>query len=352
MARVRVLLLPAMLLFSSRALAQTRGEDLAAAQVMFEDGKRLMAARNYEEACPKLVESQRLDPAGGTLFAIALCHEAQGKTATAWADFNLALGEARKDHRADREKSARDHIHALELKMPRVRIVVASKTDHVEVRRDGALVGAAQWGSAIPIDPGEHRFEASAQGKKGWAQTLVVRGEAQTLDVNIPALEDAPRETPPVVPPTPVPTTTTAPPPAPVPSALPPPAPDSTHASAVPGAPASHATRDWGLLVGGLGLVSVGIGTAFGFTASSKWHDADRACPGGKCTDPQSLRLGADAGRAADFSTGFVLVGAAGVVAAAVLLLLPGDSSGAKTARVRVTPMIGGVNGVSLGGSL
>src|SRR5262249_6130177 len=88
------------------ARAQSSGEDVAAAQALFEDGKRLMQARNYEEACPKLVESQRLDPGGGTLLAIGLCHEGQGRTATAWADFNVALTEARKDRRADREAAA------------------------------------------------------------------------------------------------------------------------------------------------------------------------------------------------------------------------------------------------------
>jgi hypothetical protein len=126
------------------AHAQPSGQDAAVAQALFDEGKRLMQAGKFDEGCPKLVESQRLDPAGGTLLVIALCHEGQGKTATAWAEFGVALGEARKDKRADRETAALEHIKAIEPKLTKLRLVVSGKTDGLEVRRDGARVGEAQ----------------------------------------------------------------------------------------------------------------------------------------------------------------------------------------------------------------
>ncbi|HVH46275.1 MAG TPA: hypothetical protein VM925_28235, partial [Labilithrix sp.] len=103
--------------------AQPSGQDAATAQALFDEGKRLMGQGKYAEACPKLIESQRIDPGGGTLFAIALCHEGEGKTATAWAEFTSALAEARRDRRADREAAAAEHIRALESKLTRVRVV-------------------------------------------------------------------------------------------------------------------------------------------------------------------------------------------------------------------------------------
>src|SRR4051794_15945207 len=104
------------------AKAQSVARDPATAQALFEEGKRLMQAKHFSDACPKFAESQRLDPGGGTLFALALCHEGAGKTASAWADFNDALTEARKDKRADREAAALEHIRALEGQLTRVRL--------------------------------------------------------------------------------------------------------------------------------------------------------------------------------------------------------------------------------------
>src|SRR5689334_18204741 len=98
--------------------AEPSETDRGLAQSLFDDGKNLMKAKRYAEACPKLEESQRLDPSGGTLLNVALCHELEGKLATAWSDFKGALSLAKKDGRNDRIKAATEHIAALEPKLP------------------------------------------------------------------------------------------------------------------------------------------------------------------------------------------------------------------------------------------
>ena len=55
------------------ALAQSTSEK--AAQQAFDEGMKLLDQGKTADACPKLEESQRLDPAMGTQFRLAECWE-------------------------------------------------------------------------------------------------------------------------------------------------------------------------------------------------------------------------------------------------------------------------------------
>jgi hypothetical protein len=318
------------------ARAQSSGQDAATAQALFDDGKRLMQLGKYGEACPKLVESQRLDPGGGTRLAIALCHEGEGKTATAWADFNVVLSDARRDRRPEREAAATEHIRALEKKMTRVTISVEAKPEGLEIRRDGAVVGEAQWSTPLPIDPGEHRFEAHAPGRKPWESVVAIAGEGAVVDVHVPALEVAPATPPTAVPSTPLiaPVQQTTP--------LPP----------VREASSSRGTyMTWAAIAGGIGVVATGVGVAFGVSANAQWKSVRRSCPT-TCTNPSDVGRGSDAGRAADMSSVFFVLGGAGIATAAVLFFAA-PSSDSRTSKLRVTPLVGdGSAGLALGGAL
>jgi len=160
------------LLTSNAAQAQER--DPAAAQALFDQAKGLMQQKRFAEACPKLQESNRLDPGIGTQFHLADCYEQSGRVASAWAAFLEVVSQARAAGQSDREKAAQKRADNLQARLPKlvVEIPEASKVPGLEIRRNGAAVGAAQWGTPVPVDPGEVELTATAPGKRAFKQTL------------------------------------------------------------------------------------------------------------------------------------------------------------------------------------
>jgi hypothetical protein len=300
------------------ALGAGSPQEIAEAEVLFQEGKRLMAAGNYGQACPKLAESQRLDPGGGTLVTLALCHESEGRTASAWAEFSEALTLALKDGRVDRATVAREHGERLEPKLSRLTVRVpprVSGLDGVEILQDGHVLGRAAWGTPLPVDPGEHLIEARAPGKKTWSRVILIAPAADRQATEV-ALEDEPAQK----------------------VALP----ASADAKA-PRAEPSHAQRTAGFVVGGVGLGLVGAASYFGFRALSDRSTAKDKCPTSPCSDRDAVNLNESSKREADLSTaGFALGGVALAVATILVLTSPSSKpASAYDRRLRVAPLLG-----------
>ena len=189
------LLLWSALLLAPASLAQSETK-AAVAEGLYRQARDLMAAGNYDEACPKFAESQRLDPATGTLLNLAACHEKQGKLATAWIEYSDALFAARRDGREDRVEYARERAAELEPKLSRLTLQLDAGADHpgLEIELDGASLGRAVVGAPMPIDPGKHTLRVSAPGKKPSTHVIEIAPLADRKVLSIPALEAAPPE--------------------------------------------------------------------------------------------------------------------------------------------------------------
>jgi hypothetical protein len=148
------------------SLALPARADESEGERLFQEGRALMLAERFAEACPKLEQSQRLEPHGGTLLNVAACHERVGRVATAWAEFHEALAAARAEGHAARQKLAEERIAVLEPRLPWLTINVAADLAGEEVRLtfDGGEIGRIAWGKDMPIDPGEHLIVATAPG--------------------------------------------------------------------------------------------------------------------------------------------------------------------------------------------
>ena len=295
------------------------------AESLFEEGQALMAAGRYPEACPKLAESHRLDPASGTVLNLAVCHERQGRVATAWAEYRDALVYATREGRAEREQLASDRIAALEPILPRLVVAVTATGSGagLVVKVDGVDVGPAAWGTELPLDPGSHVVTATAPGRQGFAQSIALQ-VSQKLEVVVPALGAVRRN---AVPPGP-------------------PAPDVDP---------NQGRRTTGYLLGGGGLLALGVGGFFGVRAIVNRKDSDARCD--PLCDDEAVRLNDNAKRDARIADIGLGLGVVGVAAGAYLLLTtPGPAVTAKAhsaslpAPWRVTPAFApGSMGMTLG---
>jgi hypothetical protein len=253
--------------------------DPVAAEVLFQEGRRLLKAGDVFSAREKLIESLRLDPAVGTLANLAECEETLGRTASAWQRWRQAADQM--SSRDPRRRQALARAARLEKIVPRLRITVASGAPaSIRVERDGVRLGEATFGVSMPIDPGHHVVVSSTL--EHWPlrfDLIMTEGETRSLEVDVgPLLEPVPPEAPPTPAPAPG-VRPAAPPPAGPPVASGAPAlPSLATRAALPASFVSRLQRsDWVLL--GVGVAGAGVATLFGVQALSARRDASEACP-------------------------------------------------------------------------
>ncbi len=273
--------------------------DLAAAEALFDDGKRLMESGNYAEACPKLEASVRVDVGIGAILYLAECNVHIGRTASAWGEFREAAALAASRHDT-RESLARGRAAELEPRLSRLVVTVSGTHASVVVRRDGDVLDPAVWATPVPVDPGVHTVEALAPGKSPFRAEVAVGPDGATSTVIVPELTDAPAARTSVTPDAPV-----------------------REAAAV-----EHPRRALGgqriaaLGAGGLGVVGVALGTYFAVRAKARLDDSngDGHCHGNQC-DAYGVQARNDAGQQADLATAAFAIGGAALATGVVLWL-------------------------------
>jgi hypothetical protein len=242
---VRLLAVAAVMLVSAHAYAQN-----AAAEALYREAFALAQQGKFAEACPKFAASYELDPQLGTLLDLARCHEDEGRTASAWAEYHNAVSLAQrlgKDATADEAKK-----RAAELKPMLSNIVVKlDKTlPEMSVTLDGKSVPIGAMGTELPVDPGEHKILVEAPRYKDWNKTVTVPKGPHVETVRVPAL---------------------------------------VRVTGKGGEPVVVTTglNDFqvvGYTLGALGLVGLTIGTIFGIVATVQTNAADEHCINTFCT--------------------------------------------------------------------
>lgn len=259
------MLVVACLAQAGAAVAQSNS---GVAQSLFEEGVRLMREKKYAEACPKLAESHKLEPGGGTVFNLAICLEEDGKLASAYVAYDEALARAKKDNNAKRAQTVEQRMAALKPRLSRVTITVVKPALDVklDVRFDGTALGEQAWGIPFYADVGTHTITAEAPGYKSFRTELKVEAGGNQYATNVPALDKDPNAA-----------VANAGTPASEARKAPP-----KDTGVVIEAPQGRGALPWILVGTGVALASAGAVT--GILAFGKHSDSDAECPEGRCT--------------------------------------------------------------------
>ena len=245
-------------LFAGAPARADDARDPAAAEELFRQGRAASQKKDFTTACAKFRESNRLDPAVGTVFNIADCEEKLGRLATSWTLFQEVVQRLPNDD--DRRTIASERARALEARVPTLTIHLAQtdRTD-VVVRRDGVVLGAASLETALPVDPGEHTVVVEAPGTQSELFTSQVgAGEHASLNVKLGTIS----------------TTTEL----------------NTDAARPLSAPAAHPSHAAAYVAGGVGVAGVVTGVVAGLIVLNKKSTVSSECDNKVCS-----RAGIDA---------------------------------------------------------
>lgn len=169
------------------------------AEMLFNEGRRLVQVGRYADACACFVESERLDHGVGTMLNLAECYEKNGQTASAWASYRVAAAAADAEGQVDREQIARERELALSPQLAHLTITPPHQglPPGTEVHRDGILVNPWLWSSPVPVDPGDHVIVVAAPGKVDHAAKVhVPKQPVVTIVARIPVLQNRPAPPP------------------------------------------------------------------------------------------------------------------------------------------------------------
>jgi hypothetical protein len=271
------------------SFAQSR--DPATADALFRQGRASADAGDYPRACDAFAESQRLDPAPGTLFNLADCEEHLDRLASAESHF---LAVVRSLPGSDeRATIARSRAGTIAPRVPRMSIALAPDAPAgARVFRDDDELERSHLGEVVALDQGPHGILVVASGHASRRITVVAMDSTTVRVVASVGPAEGARIAP-------------------------------------------YRTAEW--ILGVAGVVSLGVGTYFGGRAIAEHSVSDGACSSGICTNATALgayQSSLDDARVADVALGL------GVVAIAVsgyLLLTSRSNAPAETA-LRVTP--------------
>ena len=298
----------ALVVLASPAFAQVKTSD---ADEAFKEGRELLKAGKYAEACEQFEKSEHLDPQNGTRYNIAECDEHIGKVATALAIYRDLVEHDTNDKR---KAASQERIEDLASKVALLVVQVAGKPAHLAVRLGERRI---EPNKPIELDYGDYTVSVLADGMSDYTGKVSLQNPGRVVlavvlaPVGGAASRGEPEKTE---------------------------RPESTDKPDKPdkpepeddASPKSH-RKTYAVAAMTLGGAGVLGSIVVGLAAKSKWNDAKAACGGTTtCTNPADLTtanaLRSDASSKATLATVLFIAGAA-IGGGGVYLWLTDDTS-------------------------
>jgi hypothetical protein len=165
----------------------------AEAEKLFRDGKDLMKAKKFAEACEAFETSYKLDPVLNVLVNLADCREKNGQFASAWGLFVDAERATRGNTKqASLNRIASTRAAALEKRLSYLTISVPdeSRVHGLIILRNGVEVDEGLWNRAVPVDGGDILVSGRAPGHEEWSTKVTLPNENGKVSVEVPRFKE------------------------------------------------------------------------------------------------------------------------------------------------------------------
>ena len=304
--RVAKPILVAALVIATTAYAQEPAKPESAADQAFREGRELLKAGKFAQACEQFEKSQKLDPALGTLFNIGACAEQIGRLATAAAAYRELVA---KDTNEQRKAASAERLKVIEPRLSKLFVKVDKPPQGLVVEIDSkAGPRTIAPNKPIEVDFGEYTVLVRARGYNEFMSRVKINQEANTTTVEATLRSGASNA-----------------------DAL-----GANEEADGPGAPGMPRRKLYAFGAMGVGGATFVTGVVFGVLARSKWNDAKAVCDGA-CTTPEDVDrandIGSQARSKATLSTVFTIAGLAIAAGGVVLYVtMPAETRIAPTA--------------------
>jgi tetratricopeptide (TPR) repeat protein len=282
------------------------------ARALFERGETASACRMFERSYAE-------DPAPGTLYNMAVCHEREGRIADAYRQYDELASRAEAAGRADKAVGIRQRANALQPKLARVDLIhradaVAGVTG---VSIDGTVFLADLVKRPVYLAPGKHVI--AIQHANGVTVTrtteALAAGASQRVEMEDPAPEpepEAPREV------------------------------RIVRQELV----VNHTRRIASYATGGAGVALLAAGAVLGVLALHEKSAYQSLCEANQCPKPTDIQTAYDdrstARIDANLSTVGLIAGGVAVATAVYLFVSSRESASATSADLQVEPLTDG----------